>query len=236
MKPLLTAAFVLLAGIPAAACAQEAPPPAKPESLVERASYAIGLNLAKNLRAQHVPVEAELLVRGLRDGLAGSAPALSDEEIQTTMQAFQQEVQSQQQERQRQAGAANQATSDAYLAQNKAQPGVVTTASGLQYQVLAEGSGAMPKATDSVKVHYRGTLPDGTVFDSSYDRGQPATFVVSQVIPGWVEALQLMKVGSKWKLAIPPALAYAERGAGDKIGPNQVLVFEVELLGIEPQG
>jgi FKBP-type peptidyl-prolyl cis-trans isomerase len=236
VKPLLTATLVVLAGVASAACAQETPPPPKPQSLVERASYAIGLNLARNLKGQEVPVAAEQLVQGLRDGLAGSPAALSDEEIQTTMQAFQQEVQTRQAEQKKQAGAANQTASDAFLAQNKTQPGVVTTASGLQYQVLVEGSGPTPKATDQVKVHYRGTLPDGTVFDSSYDRGQPAVFGVTQVIPGWVEALQLMKVGSKWKLAIPPALAYAERGTGQAIGPHQALVFEVELLGIEPQG
>ena len=236
MKRLLqSATLVLLLAAPA--CGQEpAAAQPKPESLEQRASYAIGLNLAQNLKQQHVPVDTELLVRGLRDGLSGATPALTNEEIQATMQTFQQQMAARQEDERRTAGAANAAKSEEFLARNREQAGVETTASGLQYQVLTPGEGPTPKATDRVRVHYRGTLLDGTQFDSSYDRGNPAVFEVGKVIPGWVEALQLMKVGSKWKLWIPPALAYAERGAGNAIGPNQTLVFEVELLAIEPQG
>ena len=230
-----SATLILLLAAPA--CAQEPAVAAKPETLEQRASYAIGLNLAQNLKSQEVPVDAELLVRGIRDALAGTTPALSKEEIQATMQAFQQQMTEKQQARHQEQAAANIAKGEQFLAANRSQPGVQTTASGLQYQVLTEGDGPMPKATDRVKVHYRGTLIDGTQFDSSHERGAPAVFGVTQVIPGWIEALQLMKVGSKWKLFVPPALAYAERGAGKVIGPNEVLVFEVELLEIEaPQG
>jgi FKBP-type peptidyl-prolyl cis-trans isomerase FklB len=232
---LTTVPLALLLAAPA--CAQEPAAAAKPETLEQRASYAIGLNFAQNLKSQQVPVDAELLVRGLRDGLAGTTPALSAEELQSTMQAFQQQMTAKQQASRQEAATANAAKAEQFLAGNRSQPGVETTASGLQYQVLSEGDGPTPKATDRVKVHYRGTLLDGTQFDSSHDRGAPAVFGVSQVIPGWIEALQLMKVGSKWKLFVPPALAYKERGAGNVIGPNEVLVFEVELLGIEePQG
>lgn len=234
MKASSILSALLLVTFAATACAQETSSAAatKPESLHDKASYAIGLNLGGNLKQQEVPVNLDYLIRGLKDGFGGAEAMLSDEEVQTTMQAFQQEVMSMQQEKRAAAGAKNQQEAEEYLAANKDKPGVVTTESGLQYEVLTEGTGAKPKASDRVTVHYKGTLLDGTVFDSSYDRGQPATFPVSGVIPGWVEAMQLMPVGSKWKLYIPPALAYAERGAGQQIGPNSLLVFEVELLSI----
>jgi FKBP-type peptidyl-prolyl cis-trans isomerase FklB len=246
-------ATALLAGLPALAQDQPktaTPPPAqpqaqapaqapaqgqgqKPAALEDRASYIIGLNLGQSLKAQEVPVKADLIIQGLRDGLGGGNALLTPEEIQATMQEFQQQLMTQQQAKREAAGAKNMQESQAYLDQNKAKAGVKTTASGLQYEVVTEGSGESPKPTDKVTVHYRGTLPDGTVFDSSYDRNEPATFPVNGVIPGWVEALQLMKPGSKYKLVIPPALAYAERGAGNDIGPNQVLIFDVELLSVD---
>lgn len=213
-----------------------APAPAqgdKPAALEDRASYIIGLNLGQSLKAQEVPVKADLIIKGLQDGLGGANPLLTPEEIQAAMQEFQQQLMSQQQAKRQAASEKNMKDSQAYLDQNKAKAGVKTTASGLQYEVVQEGSGESPKPTDKVTVHYRGTLPDGTVFDSSYDRNEPATFPVNGVIPGWVEALQLMKPGSKYRLVIPPALAYAERGAGNDIGPNQVLIFDVELLSVE---
>jgi FKBP-type peptidyl-prolyl cis-trans isomerase FklB len=205
----------------------------KPVALQDRASYIIGLNLGQSLKTQEVPVTADLIIQGLRDGLGGGNPLLTPEEIQAAMQEFQQQLMTAQQSKREAAGAKNMQESQAYLDQNKAKPGVKTTASGLQYEVLTEGSGESPKPTDKVTVHYRGTLPDGKVFDSSYDRNEPATFPVNGVIPGWVEALQLMKPGAKYRLVIPPALAYAERGAGNDIGPNQVLIFDVELISVD---
>ena len=206
---------------------------AKPEALQDRASYIIGLNLGQSLKTQEVPVTADLIIQGLRDGLGGGNPLLTPEEIQAAMQEFQQQLMTSQQSKRDALGTKNMQASQAYLDQNKAKAGVKTTASGLQYEVVTEGSGESPKPTDKVTVHYKGTLPDGKVFDSSYDRNEPATFPVNGVIPGWVEALQLMKPGAKYKLVIPPALAYAERGAGADIGPNQVLIFEVELISID---
>ena len=205
----------------------------KPAALEDRASYVIGLNLGQSLKAQEVPANPDLIIQGLRDGLSGANPLLTPEEIQACMQEFQQQLMTKQQAKRQAVGDKNMKESQAYLDQNKAKPGVKVTASGLQYEVVKEGSGESPKPTDKVTVHYRGTLPDGTVFDSSYDRNEPATFPVNGVIAGWVEALQLMKPGAKYRLVIPPALAYAERGAGNDIGPNQVLIFDVELLSIE---
>jgi len=243
-------ATALLAALPAVAQDQpktdparpQAPAPAeapaqgtaqKPAALEDRASYVIGLNLGQSLKAQEVPANPDLIIQGLRDGLSGANPLLTPEEIQACMQEFQQQLMTKQQAKRQAVGDKNMKESQAYLDQNKAKPGVKITASGLQYEVVKEGSGESPKPTDKVTVHYRGTLPDGTVFDSSYDRNEPATFPVNGVIPGWVEALQLMKPGAKYRLVIPPALAYAERGAGGDIGPNQVLIFDVELLSID---
>lgn len=250
MKKLVTLSALLLAGAGAMVTAQQPaqPPanpagqqpapapapanPAKPQSLEDQASYIIGLNIGRNLKAQEVPANPDIVMKGIRDGLSGAQPAMTDEEMQAAMGTFQQQMQAKQQAKMQAEGQKNQKAADEFLAANKAKKGVVTTASGLQYEILKEGTGASPKATDQVTVHYTGTLLDGTKFDSSVDRGQPATFPVNQVIPGWTEALQLMKVGGKYKLYIPPALGYGERGAGGEIGPNALLVFEVELLGI----
>ena len=205
----------------------------KPEALQDKASYIIGLNLGQSLRTQEVPCTQDLLIQGLRDGLAGANPLLPPEEIQAAMQEFQGQMMAQQQAKRQAEGEKNLKASQAFLDQNKGRKEVKTTASGLQYEVITEGSGETPKPTDQVTVNYRGTLPDGKVFDSSYDRGEPATFPVNGVIPGWVEALQLMKPGSKYKIYLPPALAYGESGAGGDIGPNQALVFEVELMSVQ---
>lgn len=217
-----------------AAPAQAPPAGAKPQSLEDRASYIIGFNLGSNLKQQEIPVSTEVIIRGLRDGLSGAQAALTDEEIQAAMKEFQEKMGAQQQAKMKAAGEKNKKEGDEFLAANKSKPGVTTTASGLQYQITQPGTGPKPKPEDRVTVHYKGTLIDGKVFDSSYDRGQPATFGVNQVIPGWVEALQLMNVGSKARLVIPPSLAYGENGAGQDIGPNAVLIFDVELIGIEP--
>lgn len=212
----------------------QAAPGDKPQSIEDRASYIIGFNLGSNLKQQEIPVSGDLIIKGLRDGLGGGKGLLTDEEIQATMTEFQQSMMAKQQEKMQAMGAKNKKEADDFLAANKGKQGVITTASGLQYQILQQGTGATPKETDKVTVHYKGTLIDGTVFDSSYDRNEPATFVVNQVIPGWVEAMQLLKVGSKAKIFVPPALAYGETGAGQEIGPNSMLIFEVELLKTEP--
>jgi FKBP-type peptidyl-prolyl cis-trans isomerase len=209
-----------------------ATPSGKMESLQDRASYAIGINLGRSLKTNEIQINTDLVIKGLQDGLSGAQPMLTDAEMQSTMQNLQQQVMQQQQEKQKVVGEKNKAEGEAFLAKNKERKEVKTTASGLQYEVLTEGSGPTPKATDTVTVHYKGTLTDGTPFDSSYDRGQPATFVLNQVIPGWTEGVQLMKTGSKYKFYIPSALGYGERGAGGVIGPNAPLVFEVELISI----
>jgi len=222
---------------PAPAPAAPAPPAAgKPESVQDRASYAIGLNLGRSFKQNEVNINLDLLMKGVKDALSGAAPVLTDEEIQGAMQSLQQEVLAKQQEKQKMIGEKNKKEGDEFLAKNKARPGVITTASGLQYEVLSPGAGENPKPTDKVTVHYKGTLLDGTTFDSSYDRGEPATFVLNQVIAGWTEGVALMKPGAKFKFYIPPAIGYGDRGAGPTIGPNSVLVFEVELISIgEPK-
>lgn len=240
MKKALLCAVALCLGGAAIACAQdqaatEAPAVAKPETLAQRAGYAFGHNMGANMQQQNLELDLEAMVQGLRDGLAGGEPALTAEEMQAAVNDFQQQMMAQQQEASAKALTENVAAGDAFRAANGAREGVKTTDSGVQYEVLTAGTGAIPKASDRVSVHYRGTLIDDTQFDSSYERGQPATFPVTGVIKGWQEILQLMPVGSKWKVVIPPDLAYAERGSPPRIGPGSTLVFEVELLGIEGQ-
>jgi FKBP-type peptidyl-prolyl cis-trans isomerase FklB len=220
---------------PPAAAKPAAPAPGKPESLHDRAAYIIGFNLGRSLQQQDVDVNPDLIIKGIRDAISGSPSLLSEEETQTAMNGFQQEMSTRHAEKTKALGEKNKKEGEAFLAANKAKSGVTTTASGLQYEVIQDGNGPKPKIGDEVSVNYRGTLLDGTVFDSSYDRGQPVTFGVGDVIPGWVEALQLMKTGSKWKIYLPAALAYGEAGAGNAIGPNQTLVFEVELLSAKPK-
>ena len=210
--------------------AQEAPTAPK-----DKISYCIGIDIGTNLKKSGIEISPEMLSKGLSDAIAGNKPVLSKEDMQQTMQAFETEMRAKASEKQKAASDKNKTDGEAYLAANKAKEGVKITASGLQYKVITEGKGPMPKATDTVKVNYRGTLVDGTEFDSSYKRGEPITFPVNGVIPGWTEGLQLMPVGSKWQLVIPSNLAYGEQ-APPSIGPNSTLVFEVELLGIEKPG
>jgi len=198
------------------------------------ASYGIGLNIGRDLKNDGVEVDLDALIQGLRDGLGGVPAKFTEEQLRGAFEALQQEMQAKMQQRNAAAGDKNKQDGEKFLAENKAKPGVTTTASGLQYQVLAQGQGPAPKATDTVKVHYEGKLLDGSVFDSSLKRNQPATFPVNGVIRGWTEALQLMHKGDKWRLFIPADLAYGPRGAGDMIGPHAVLTFEVELLDIVP--
>lgn len=199
----------------------------------DKVSYSIGLEIGNKLKSQSIDINADILASGVKDGLSGSKALMTEEEIQETMTAFQKEMMAKQAEKTKALAEKNKKEGDAFLEENKKKEGVKTTSSGLQYKVLKDGEGPMPKATDTVTVNYRGTLVDGTEFDSSYKRGEPATFPVNGVIPGWVEALQLMKVGSKFQLFIPSGLAYGERGAGQQIGPNSSLIFEVELLSIQ---
>jgi|HubBroStandDraft_1064217.scaffolds.fasta_scaffold16341_3 FKBP-type peptidyl-prolyl cis-trans isomerase FklB len=202
----------------------------------DKASYAIGLNIGRSMHKDSVDVDTAILLRGLKDGLAGSKPLLTDDEARATMVALQADLRKKQEEKMLVQGEANKKEGEAFLADNKTKDGVVTLPSGLQYKILKEGTGPKPTATDSVVCNYKGTLLDNTEFDSSYKRGQPATFPVSGVIKGWTEALQLMPVGSKWQLFIPSDLAYGARGGpGGGIGPNATLVFEVELMSIQPK-
>lgn len=199
----------------------------------QKASYAIGLRMGEGFARDLAEMDLEMYYKGVQDGFKGAAPMLSPDEVVATMQALQARKLEEQQKAMAEAADTNKAASEAFLSKNKTRKEVVTTASGLQYEVIKKGSGESPKAEDKVSVHYHGTLPDGSVFDSSVERGEPVSFAVNGVIKGWTEALQLMHVGDKWKLYIPAELAYGARGAGPKIGPNQALVFDVELLGVE---
>lgn len=201
---------------------------------LDRISYALGLSMGNNFRASGI---AEINVQDFADGVAavfyGSTPKMSYDEAKAEIQAYFTEMEKKQRAAAEELGKANAAAGEAFLAENGKRVEVKTTPSGLQYEVLTEGDGPRPEANDQVEVHYTGKLIDGTVFDSSVDRGMPATFGVTQVIPGWVEALQLMKAGSKWRLFIPSNLAYGPNGApGSPIGPNATLIFDVELLKV----
>ncbi len=232
------------AAAPAAKSAKAAAKPAAKSSLKteeQKVSYAIGLNIANNLKQMKqqagFAVDAGLVEQGLKDSMSGATLKMSNEEIATTMQAFSQKMQAKQKEQMaaheaemKKAGDKNVQDGKAYLEANAKKDGVKVTKSGIQYKVIQEGKGAKPKATDTVTVNYRGTLVDGKEFDSSYKRGEPATFAVNAVIPGWTEVLQLMPEGSKWEVTIPSDLAYGPGGAGGDIGPNSTLVFEIELL------
>ncbi len=217
---------------PAKTTAAKGTAPVALKTQKEKFSYALGMNLGMSLKKQSVEVDPVILSQGLKAALAGGKALLSPEEAQATLMEVQNDLRKKQQEKMQVAGEANKKEGAAFLASNKTKEGVVTLPSGMQYKILKEGTGPKPTATDSVVCNYRGTLINGTEFDSSYKRGQPATFPVVGVIKGWTEALQLMPVGSKWQLFIPSELAYGERGAGGDIGPNATLIFEVELMSI----
>ncbi len=208
--------------------------PRRPEmkSVQEKASYSIGFNIGSSLKTEGADLDLALLFEGLRDALQSRPSRLSPQEVQSVMTAFQEEMRKRQAARAKVEGERNAKQGASFLAANKKQPGVVTLPSGLQYKVVKKGTGAMPTAQDTVRTHYRGTLIDGKEFDSSYARGEPAEFPVGGVISGWTEALQRMQVGSKWILYVPSSLGYSARGAGDDIGANATLIFEIELLGI----
>jgi FKBP-type peptidyl-prolyl cis-trans isomerase len=205
------------------------------ETQKQKVSYSIGMDVGRNLKQNGIDVEIDALARGIKDALAdsGSTPLLTQAQIEETMQQFQQEMMAKQNEKANAMSGKNKSEGDMFLAENAKKEGVVVLPSGLQYKIIKAGSGPKPKLTDEVTTHYRGTLIDGIEFDSSYKRGQPTSFPVNGVIAGWTEALQLMPVGSKWQLFIPSNLAYGQRGAGDTIGPNATLVFDIELIAIK---
>ena len=254
-KPLLIAGFLTSSVLCCAAQTQTTPPssttpktpttathakaavPAAPvlKTPKDKISYAIGADLAGKLKSQSIDVDPVLLSRGLRDAFAGTKPLMTQDEVRSALTDLQNQLRQKQMAMVKELGEKNKKDGDAFLAENKGKEGVVALPSGLQYKILKAGDGEKPKSTDTVVCNYRGTLLNGKEFDSSYKRGQPATFPVSGVIKGWTEALQLMPVGSKWQLFIPPDLAYGDRGAGNDIAPGATLIFEVELLSIQPK-
>jgi len=217
----------------ATAAKKPGPAPLVLKTPKDKASYAIGMNIGKGLHKDSVDVDPAILLRGLKDGMAGGKTLLTDDEAKSAMVAIQADLRKKQEAKLAIVGDSNKKEGDEFLAQNKTKEGVVTLPSGLQYKILKEGTGPKPSASDSVVCNYKGTLIDNTEFDSSYKRGQPATFPVTGVIKGWTEALQLMPVGSKWQLFVPSDLAYGERGQGPDITPNATLIFEVELISIQ---
>ena len=233
MKRFLAFVGVLGVFVPAMwfALAGEEPPAKEPavdpalESPKGRLGYALGLDTGAVLKEQGTEIDVDAFCAGLKDGLGAGPPRIAPEEVRRL-------VDQERQRAAREAAARNLKAGQRFLEENRKKEGVKVTASGLQYEVLKEGDGPRPAATDRVTVHYRGTLLSGKEFDSSYGRGQPTTFPLNRVIPGWTEGVQLMKVGSKFRFFVPTNLAYGERGAGAVIGPNEALVFEVELLGI----
>jgi FKBP-type peptidyl-prolyl cis-trans isomerase FklB len=241
-RSLLLLAGLLASGLafPVAAQDGKAPPGAAADggSLQDpaaQAAYAIGVNIGTSMRGQGVEVDPRILARGLQDGLAGAKPALTRAQMEAAINQLQASAEARQHEKAAQAAQTNKAEGAAFLKANAGKPGVVTLPDGLQYQIVKAGTGPTPKGADTVSVNYRGALIDGKEFDSSQSHGGPASFAVSGVIKGWTEALQRMPVGSKWRLFVPAELAYGDKGAGPDIGPGAVLVFDVELLSIQPQ-
>lgn len=199
----------------------------------EKISYSIGMDIGGNLKRGSVEVDPDLLARGLKDSYGGGKTILTEDQARQAITDFQKAQMAKQAETMKILSEKNKADGEKFLAENAKKEGVKVLPSGLQYKELTPGTGKSPKSTDTVTTHYKGTLIDGAEFDSSYKRGEPATFPVSGVIPGWTEALQLMKEGAKWQLFIPSKLAYGEKGVGQVIGPNATLIFEVELLTVK---
>jgi UDP-GlcNAc:undecaprenyl-phosphate/decaprenyl-phosphate GlcNAc-1-phosphate transferase len=223
-------AFLAVGFLAANVCAEE-PPALKTQK--DKVSYSVGVDVAKSFSKMGMDLDIDVFIRGLKDGFSGKNTLMTDDEMHAAMIAFQNDLVKKQSQGKLTAADENKKTGEAFLAENKKKEGVVTLPSGLQYKILKAGKGKKPTDADTVECHYRGTLIDGTEFDSSYRRGQTASFPVNGVISGWTEALKLMPVGSKWQLFVPSQLAYKERGAGAEIGPNATLIFEVELLGIK---
>lgn len=220
---------------PKTATVAKTPPPLVLKTDKDKTSYAMGMVYGSRLKGDSVDIDPSIFLRGVKDAMAGGKMLLTDDEARTVLNALQTEVNKRQEAKMQQLRVANKTEGDAFLAANKTKDGVVTLPSGLQYKILTQGTGPKPAATDTVICNYKGTLINNTEFDSSYKRGQPATFPVNGVIKGWTEALQLMSVGSRWQLFIPPELAYGPAGRGPVIGPNATLIFEVELMSIKPK-
>lgn len=198
----------------------------------DKLSYSMGFDIGSKLLQESIEINPDILSKGVQDGFRGTEPLMTKEEMQKAITEFRKDMIAKQKAQQKLLSEKNKNEGEAFLTENKAKEGVVTLPSGLQYKVIKEGTGRTPTVDDTVSTHYRGTLVDGTEFDSSYKRGTPATFPVKGVIAGWTEALQLMKEGDQWKLFLPPQLAYGERGVGKMIGPNATLIFDIELISV----
>lgn len=229
-RQMMAAGLVVMAGAALVACEEQK----KPKTVAERAAYSIGYMTGKSSKPQAPNLQTESFIAGFRDAYADKPSPLTQEEMRVALMAYEQEIRKEQEMAQKKSAIVGASEGAAFLANNAKKAGVKSTASGLQYEVVKEGKGAKPKATDVVRVHYEGKLVDGTVFDSSRQRGQPIEFPLNRVIPGWTEGLQLMPVGSRYKFIIPANLGYGEEGAGP-IPPNAVLLFDVELLDIVRQ-
>ncbi len=229
--------LILALILPAGAWAADKPAAKAPDltTFEQKFSYVIGREIGQSFQEAPAKIDLDVFVRGLQDAMNKRPSPIAAEEEAKIKEEFSQRMQAEQGKRMAEAGEKNRKEEEAFLAKNKTEPGVKTTESGLQYKVLQEGTGAPIKASDRVKVHYKGTLLNGTEFDSSYSRNQPAVFELTGVIPGWTEGLQLMKVGGKYRLWVPSKLAYGARGAGRMIGPNTLLVFDIEPLEVMPQ-
>jgi len=230
-RQILNGSLILLVGAGLTACMPPNQSAKKPESVEERAAYSIGFMTGKSSSAQAPSLNVEQFAAGFRDAYGKKDSKITQNEMKAALMAFEQKMREEAMAKLQKDSAEATTKGATYLAENAKKPGVKTTASGLQYEVITEGKGAKPAATDTVKVHYEGKLLDGTVFDSSIQRGEPVSFPLNRVIPGWTEGVQLMPVGSKYKLTLPANLAYGDQGTGP-IPPNSVLVFEVELLDI----
>ncbi|MBE0644006.1 MAG: FKBP-type peptidyl-prolyl cis-trans isomerase [Bacteroidetes bacterium] len=224
---ILTLAMLLIS------CQNNAQENVELKTRVDSVSYAIGLNIGQSFKMQKIEADPAIIAAAMRDVLDSNETKMTEEQAQQCWMSYQQDMAAAAEKERQASGVKNKEAGEKFLAENKNKEGVITTASGLQYKVIKMGDGPKPTSSDKVKVHYRGTLIDGKQFDSSYDRGEPAVFPVTGVIPGWTEALQLMPVGSKWEVYLPASIAYGDRGAGQDIGPNSTLIFTVELLGIE---
>ena len=231
MKSVCTLALALT--LTGAVLAAEEENPLKTDK--DKVSYSIGMDIGRTFKQRAFDLNTDMVARGIKDALTGGKVLLNDDQAREVLENFAKDMAAKQEGLRNAQAEKNKKAGADFLAENKKKDGVKTTASGLQYKVVKAGTGKTPKASDTVKTHYKGTLIDGTEFDSSYKRNEPAVFPVNGVIPGWTEALQLMPVGSKWQLFIPSELAYGERGAGSAIAPNSVLTFEIELISIEEQ-